>query len=232
MKKAPQPRALSNAYVFSCSSQEELLLVPLFERWWAPRLSILDPTMGQTCFLVRRVTLPRSEWWGVVAWPLFNCGVLLILPIFLLPSMLSHLLCLAFFLPLPCSPMACCCRSLVDQGHLWALVRPGLLDDGYCATPSTEEILAPPPSYVVLFIHFYEWGLALPLHSFVMTLFDYLQVQLHYVNSNWKGVSSAGVIGSYLRRATELDENWPLLMCRSGPSQWRTRTLPDYLGRP
>lgn len=34
-----------------------------------------------------------------------------------------------------------------------------------------EETLAPPPSYVVSFVHFHERGLAFPLHTFDVTLF-------------------------------------------------------------
>lgn len=37
---------------------------------------------------------------------------------------------------------------------------------------------------MVSFIRFHEQGLDLPLHFLVMVLFDYLQVQLHYLNLN------------------------------------------------
>jgi hypothetical protein len=34
------------------------------------------------------------------------------------------------------------------------------------------------------FVCFHEQGLAFPLHPFTVTLFKYLQVQLHYLNPN------------------------------------------------
>jgi hypothetical protein len=50
--------------------------------------------------------------------------------------------------------------------------------------PGAKEAPTLPPSYVVSFVRFHEWGPAFPLHPFVMTLFKYLQVQFHFLNPN------------------------------------------------
>lgn len=42
----------------------------------------------------------------------------------------------------------------------------------------------PPLGYMVLSVRFHEQGLAFPHHPFIVTLFKYLQVQLHYLNPN------------------------------------------------
>jgi hypothetical protein len=47
-----------------------------------------------------------------------------------------------------------------------------------------KEALTSPLGYVASFVRFHERGLALPLHPFVVTLFKYLQVQLHFLNSD------------------------------------------------
>lgn len=59
----------------------------------------------------------------------------------------------------------------MDQEHLRVLIGRVLLDGDNWLAPSIEETLVPP-------------GLVVPLHTFVVTLFDYLQVQLNCLNPN------------------------------------------------
>jgi hypothetical protein len=80
--------------------------------------------------------------------------------------------------------MADWCRSLTSQENLRALVGCGLLDEGGWLISGAEEAPTLPPGYVVSFVRFHERGLAFPFHPFVMTLFKYLKVQLHFLNPN------------------------------------------------
>lgn len=67
----------------------------------------------------------------------------------------------------------------MDQGHLRDLVGCSLLDEGNWLALDGEETVATLSGYVVSFVCFHERGLIIPLHSFIVTLFDYLQVRLY-----------------------------------------------------
>lgn len=66
------------------------------------------------------------------------------------------------------------------SGLRWAR----LVDDGEWLIPGTKEVPTLPLGYMGSFVCFHEQGLAFPLHPFTVTLFKYLQVQLHYLNPN------------------------------------------------
>jgi 4-amino-4-deoxy-L-arabinose transferase-like glycosyltransferase len=63
-----------------------------------------------------------------------------------------------------------CVILLVFLIFLSAPLSPHLPHSAFLLADAVET-LAPPPSYVVSFVHFHERGLAFPLHTFDVTLF-------------------------------------------------------------
>lgn len=74
--------------------------------------------------------------------------------------------------------------------RLEGLVKKGLLraeGDGEVKEwiiPGNEDILNPPPGYVVSFIHFHERGLGTPAHQFLRRLLYYYKIQLQHLTPN------------------------------------------------